>query len=324
LSHVLPDLNSQLVRTVSSVGLLGLTGSDSRRFLHGQTTQHFTSTPAGQLRRSCAVTATGRLVALLDVLVEKDGAQVVVLAGDDLALQQSFDRHLFPADQVTLLPLAQMQQVSLLGKTATALLAAQGIMVQPSGVDWCPIQWGEGEGQAVLLRGTEFGDMVPGWRLLVPHELPLPPWLQTCPQLSAPQRELLRLQQGLPKAPGELNGAFNPFELGLAPAVALNKGCYLGQEVLARLMTYDGVKQQLRFWQSPTALENLPHGPKSEVIQGEDGTRAGVVTSRTALGTGSVGLAVVRRAWLEATNLKLGDAPLSLSLPAAAQFSCSP
>ena len=30
--------------------------------------------------------------------------------------------------------------------------------------------------------------------------------------------------------------------------VSLGKGCYVGQETLAKLATYDGVKRQLRRW----------------------------------------------------------------------------
>jgi len=53
-----------------------------------------------------------------------------------------------------------------------------------------------------------------------------------------------RLQQGRPQAPAEINERFNPFELGLAERVSLNKGCYVGQETLPSSPPYDGVKQQ--------------------------------------------------------------------------------
>lgn len=315
LSQALPEPGAWPVWTVRSVHLLRLTGADSLRFLHDQTTQDLNSAPPGRLRRSCAVTTTARLMALLDVLVDNHAARLVVLAGDGPALHQRFDRHLFPADQVTLLPMVQAQQVSLLGETAAALLAAEGITMDSTNSGWCSVALDND--QALLLRGTDFGDGVPGLRLLLPEAHPLPPWLQHCPRLTGAQVELLRLQQGMPTWPSEINDAFNPFELGLAGAVALNKGCYLGQEVLARLVTYDGVKQQLRLWRSSTALERLP---EDNVVQDEDGTRAGVVTSRSALGTGSVGLAVVRRAWLGASTLNLGNGTISLSLPGAAQF----
>ncbi|KKZ10241.1 MAG: hypothetical protein TQ37_09085 [Candidatus Synechococcus spongiarum 15L] len=315
LSQALPDPGAWPVRTTRSVQLLHLTGADSLRFLHDQTTRNLNSALPGHLRRSCAVTTTARLAALLDVLVDNHAARLTVLAGDGSALHQRFDRYLFPADWVTLLPVIQARQVSLLGEDAAALLAAEGIAVDCTAVGWRPVSLGDA--RALLLRGTDFGDGVPGLRLLLPDPLPLPPWLEHRPRLSATQVELLRLQQGTPIWPNEINDAFNPFELGLAGAVDLDKGCYLGQEVLARLVTYDGVKQQLRLWRSDTALEDLPG---DSVMHDEDGTRAGVVTSRSALGTGSVGLAVVRRAWLGASSLNLGRVTVGLGLPAAARF----
>ncbi|MYA90477.1 MAG: folate-binding protein YgfZ [Synechococcus sp. SB0663_bin_10] len=214
--------------------------------------------------------------------------------------------------------MVQAQQVTVLGDAAPALLAAEGITMAPPGAGWCSVA--EGNHQALVLRGTDFGDGVPGLRLLLPDPHPLPAWLGHIPLLTGIQAELLRLQQGTPAWPSEINDAFNPFELGLAGAVALNKGCYLGQEVLARLLTYDGVKQQLRLWRSSTALGNLP---EDNVLRDGGGARAGVVTSRSALATGSVGLAVVRRAWLGASTLRLGQGAVSLSLPGAAQFPAS-
>ena len=318
LSQVLPEPRAWPVWTLRSVQLLHLTGADSLRFLHGQTTQDLNNAPPGCLRRSCAVTATARPMALLEVLVDRHAARLVVLAGNGSMLHQHFDRHLFPADQATLLPVVQTQQLSVLGEAAVDLLAAEGITMEPTGAGWCSVD--PGNPQALLLRGTDFGDGVPGLRLLLPGAHPLPPWLHRLPRLTGIQAELLRLQQGTPAWPNEINDAFNPFELGLAGAVALNKGCYLGQEVLARLLTYDGVKQQLRFWRSATALGSLP---EADVLHDEDGARAGMVTSRAALGTGSAGLAVVRRAWLGASTLHLGQAAISLDLPGASRFPAS-
>jgi len=57
--------------------------------------------------------------------------------------------------------------------------------------------------------------------------------------------EALRVQLGAPQPGSELNEEHNPWEAGLANAVHLNKGCYIGQEVIARLDTYDKVKQKL-------------------------------------------------------------------------------
>ena len=47
-----------------------------------------------------------------------------------------------------------------------------------------------------------------------------------------------------------MNGETNLLELGLSGRISLDKGCYLGQETMAKLVGKAGVKQQLRCWSS--------------------------------------------------------------------------
>jgi folate-binding protein YgfZ len=54
-----------------------------------------------------------------------------------------------------------------------------------------------------------------------------------------------RIEQGIPSAPNEINDKFNPHEVNLLDLVSFTKGCYIGQEVIARLDTYDKVQKQL-------------------------------------------------------------------------------
>lgn len=57
--------------------------------------------------------------------------------------------------------------------------------------------------------------------------------------------EIYRIEQGIPAAPNEINMEYNPLEIGLNASIDFNKGCYIGQEVIARLDTYDKVKRRL-------------------------------------------------------------------------------
>ena len=54
-----------------------------------------------------------------------------------------------------------------------------------------------------------------------------------------------RIEQGIPKAPHELNDNYNPHETRLMKYVDTKKGCYIGQEVVQRLSTYDKVQKYL-------------------------------------------------------------------------------
>ncbi|HKQ62979.1 MAG TPA: glycine cleavage T C-terminal barrel domain-containing protein, partial [Candidatus Polarisedimenticolaceae bacterium] len=57
--------------------------------------------------------------------------------------------------------------------------------------------------------------------------------------------ECWRVLRGVPAAGAELNEEHNPLEAGLWDAVSFDKGCYVGQEVVARLRTYDKVARRL-------------------------------------------------------------------------------
>ena len=276
------------------MGVIRLEGAGTRRFLHGQSSQAIELAPEGACLATCLISPTGRMRALALVRLEAGGnADLVVVAGDAAAVHQALDRVLFPADGVRLGPVQAAQLIRWIGGPA----AAEAPQLLRPGVDL-----GAGADQ-------------PCW-LQHPGE-PLPSWLYTLPELPAEQVEQRRLRHGLPTAPGELNDDTNPFELGLAPWVSLNKGCYVGQETLAKLATYDGVKQQLRHWRAertgPAAADACAPGTTLTSAAGE---RAGVVTSVLAGPDGLEGLALVRRAALgEAELLAADGVRLQISRP---------
>jgi folate-binding protein YgfZ len=57
--------------------------------------------------------------------------------------------------------------------------------------------------------------------------------------------DALRVEGRIPACPNEINEDHNPWEAGLQGAINLAKGCYIGQEVIARLNTYDKVRRKL-------------------------------------------------------------------------------
>ena len=57
--------------------------------------------------------------------------------------------------------------------------------------------------------------------------------------------ERARIRAGRPRHGHEIHSNFTPFEVGLASEVHLAKGCYPGQEALARLVTYRSVRRRL-------------------------------------------------------------------------------
>jgi folate-binding protein YgfZ len=109
-----------------------------------------------------------------------------------------------------------------------------------------------------------------------------------------------RISSGIPAAPNELNDLYNPHEAGLIDLVNFKKGCYIGQEVIARLDTYDKVQKFLKgvLFLEPVAM-NLPF----ELFD-ESGNEAGNVTSiafSPKYGN-QIGLAYLKKAFIQQTR----------------------
>ena len=125
--------------------------------------------------------------------------------------------------------------------------------------------------------------------------------------------EILRIEQGLPLLGRELTQDYNPWEAGLGRAIHPDKGCYIGQEVIARLDTYDKVKQHLVGLR--LSADELP--AMGQPLR--DGVREiGRITSTVCSpNLGPIALAYVRRsACAEGTVLDLDGAQATVaSLP---------
>ena len=293
--------------------LLRLDGPDSLRFLHGQSSQDLQLARPGHWRRSCCLTPTARVTALVEVLADDAGAWLVITTGEATSMREQLDRVLFPADQVQLGPLEPVRLIELVPAPEPPSTPEPPEPTGTSG-QWLPL---DGDPEA----GFRLGDSL----LVLRGETSLPADVAPLPPLGADSGEQWRISQGRPALPGELNGESNPFELGLAARVSLSKGCYVGQETLARLVTYDVIKQQLRRWhwqgsatEAAAWLERLQPGQPLITPAGE---KAGRITSCLQLEASLspaesepdsepvrlIGLALVRRAalaepWLTAST----------------------
>ena len=100
-----------------------------------------------------------------------------------------------------------------------------------------------------------------------------------------------RVQAGAPEGGVDMSESYNPLETGLWGSISFTKGCYIGQEVIARLDTYQKVQKNFVSLQLPPGAEC---GVGSKLVA--DGRQVGLVTSVVPLsdGSGSVGLGYVR------------------------------
>ena len=118
--------------------------------------------------------------------------------------------------------------------------------------------------------------------------------------------EAVRIESGLPAHGAELSEEVNPLEAGLAASIHWNKGCYIGQEVIARLDTYHKVQRHLVGVRLPAGSAPPPAGTELTVA----GEPVGAITSATlspGLGV-PIALAYVRtKHAAEGTEVTLRD-----------------
>ena len=120
------------------------------------------------------------------------------------------------------------------------------------------------------------------------------------PTVSAEELELLRIRAGTPAWGKEIDDRVLPAEAGLTErAVSFTKGCYPGQEPIARLHYRGHANRGLRV----LTLGELPE-PETEILY--EGKAVGRITSAAPEDGGAVALAYVRREVPEEAELAVG------------------
>ncbi|MEM1250792.1 MAG: folate-binding protein [Cyanobacteria bacterium P01_H01_bin.21] len=230
-------------------GRIQLTGADRLRFLHNQSTNAFEQLPPGQGCETVFVSSTARTLDLASAYADEDSVLLMVSPGMAAELLAWMDRYIFFADKVTLSDQTETTfAVTLLGPETDQLLTKLELP-QPGTDAYSHVRthWPIGNIDIQVVRETGLG--LPGYTLIGPKEqaATLKNWLveHQVISLSPEEWEVLRIRQGRPMPGQELTDKDNPLEAGLWHTISFEKGCYIGQETIARLNTYQGVKKQL-------------------------------------------------------------------------------
>ncbi len=289
----------------SDWGLLKITGEDRLRYIHNQSTNNFESLKSGQGCDTVFVTSTARTLDLATAYVTDDAVLAIVSPNRRQQLFQWLDKFIFPFDKVELKDIsAEYTIFSLIGSQSDTLLsqlAVETLIGRETGahdlvsIDDVPVRIAVGSGLAT-----------PGYTLIVPAADGATMWSKLTAMGAIPTGDrfwsVVSIQQGRPTPDRELTEDYNPLEAGLWHTISFDKGCYIGQETIARLNTYKGVKQKL--WGVKLSQKVAPDTP----ITIED-KKVGILTSYTDTPNGSFGLAYVRtKAGGEGLQVKVGDA----------------
>lgn len=170
--------------------------------------------------------------------------------------------------------------------------------VSVSGADAGPLA---GVNGAVGFRGRRSSDAA--YEIVFPgeHETEVLARLAGVPELSAEEMERRRILAGIPAIPRDIGAGELPNEGRLEhDAISYTKGCYLGQEVMARLKSMGQVRRRLLRVKGRGGAPALP----ADLFQGDK--KVGELRS-AASGDEFVGLAL-----LSLLNLRV-DVPLSFA-----------
>jgi folate-binding protein YgfZ len=160
--------------------------------------------------------------------------------------------------------------------------------------------FGDEGARAGGIANSEYGQ--PAWELL---DVDLPP------TLGEEELEILRIRAGTPRFGREIDERVLPAEAGLDErAISFTKGCFPGQEPVARLRYRGHVNRRLRVL-AIDAAEPPPYD--AEIVYA--GKVVGRVTSAARDGDGVIALGYVRVEVPEQAELAVGGARARLHLP---------
>ncbi|MBI3154920.1 MAG: folate-binding protein YgfZ [Burkholderiales bacterium] len=256
-------------------GLIRARGDDARRFLHAQLTQDVEGLPPGQARLAGYCSAKGRLLASFVVWADPASGDILLACSADLLAATLKRLSMFVlrakcklGDASAELPLA-----GLAGPAA----AAAGIA-----------PWGTGAAHGGTLIRLPDAAGVP--RALLAGGTP-PTGLALAPQAWA----WLEVASGVPRIVAATAEQFVPqmVNLDLVGGVNFHKGCYPGQEVVARSQYRGTLKRRMLLAGADAQLQ-----PGQEVFAAEDpGQPAGmIVNAAPAAGGGAIALVEVKLA----------------------------
>jgi tRNA-modifying protein YgfZ len=121
-------------------------------------------------------------------------------------------------------------------------------------------------------------------------------------EVSAAAVEIVRVEAGVPRFGAEMDAATMPAEAAIVEdAVSFTKGCYIGQETVARLHYKGKPNRHLRGLRLSAAAEP---GAPLRLGEKEVGTLGGAVVSPAL---GPIGLAIVRREAEPGAELTVGE-----------------
>lgn len=292
----------------SAAGYLRVSGPDQIAFLQRQTTNDLKLLQPQHTLLNVLTSSTARILDVFYLFqsTDEDGEKVIdaiSLPGRVAETSSFLKSRIFFMDKVAVRDMsAEMAQIDLIGPQASPMLEKAGAVQVPAVNAIVDIEI-RSVNLRVLRTDATFGL---GYRLLLPSQ-DSGKILQALEEAGAAQLSpenylILRVEAGQPEANYELTADYTPLETGLEAAVADNKGCYTGQEIIARQITYDKVTQSLCGLYLEEACD------AGERVWAEGKAIGKLTSSVRSARFGTIGLAVLKRPYnTPQTRLRVGS-----------------
>ncbi|NOK39219.1 aminomethyl transferase family protein [Corallococcus exercitus] len=304
--------------------ILRITGEDRASFLHGMVTQEVKNLPVGSAAYAAFITVKGAMVGDARILKREDDLLLDLEPGLGAKVREFLDKYLISEDAELHDGTPEWGWLKLLGPRTAGVLAAVlgGPLELPA-----PLSSRKAAiaGQDVWLLGTALPGGLSGVDVLVPRAGLEAVWAALVgaggvTPVGFDALELVRVEAGVPRYGQDMVDTTIPLEANLTNAISYNKGCYIGQEVIARATFRGHMNRKL----AGLLLGEQDVAPGTELRRGEK--KVGWVTSVvTSPAKGQrVALGYVHRDSLEpGTELTLGEGAGTVTV-AALPFTASP
>jgi folate-binding protein YgfZ len=264
-----------------------VTGSDRVRFLNGQVTNNVKDLPTGAGCYAALVTAKGKLQSDLNIYALPNELLLDFEPGLTEAVTQRLEKFIIADDAQVVDAGLYYGLLSAQGPRAEDAVRSLGLSVE---VPAKPMSFVTAEdatlGEIYLMNQPRLGTS--GFDLFVPLAAlgaVMDKLITACKHLGGracgwQALETVRIEAGIPRYGADMDETNLAPEAGIeARAISYSKGCYIGQEVIARIRTYGQVAKMLRGLRLADDLKALP--AKGDKLF-HDGKEAGYITSAVA------------------------------------------
>ena len=265
-------------------GRLCLTGTDRVRMLNGQVTNDVRSLATGSGCAAAICSPKGRLVADVAIAALPEELLLDFEPGLSAALVQRLEHHIVAEDVQVVDAAPHYGLLTIQGPRASEVIVRLELFPQlPETPFSVAIAGSATLGDLYLMNRPRAG--FPGFDLFVPtdcQEAVLDRLVAAARDLGGcaagfEALDLARFEAGIPRFPVDMDDTNLPPEAGLdRGAISYTKGCYTGQETIARIRTYGQVSKALRGLRLPDDGSPLPQ--KGDKLM-RNGREAGYVTS---------------------------------------------